>query len=98
MRVMIPSLLDFWSWFPLGVCGIRTVLLFITSLAIFVLRVGQLHVGSRTTTPPISALRHLFPLQLIQTLGWYLFSAWWFNEIYIWSAPYDGYEWIKSAR
>ena len=32
-----------WSWFPLGPAGIRTLLLFISALAVFVLRVAQLH-------------------------------------------------------
>ncbi|KAJ5938777.1 hypothetical protein N7466_001911 [Penicillium verhagenii] len=76
----------FWSWFPIGSCGIRTVLLYISSLVVFVLRVGQMHLGSRNTTSSFSTLRYLFPLQVAQTFGWYLFSAWWFTEIYIWSS------------
>lgn len=35
----------FWFWFPIGPAGIRTLLLFISSLPIFVLRVSQLHLG-----------------------------------------------------
>jgi nucleoporin NDC1 len=76
----------FWSWFPIGSCGVRTVLLFISSLVIFVLRVGQMHLGSRTTTSSFATLKYLFPLQVAQTFAWYLFSAWWFTEIYIWSS------------
>lgn len=34
-----------WSWFPLGPAGIRTLLLFISALSVFVLRVAQLHLG-----------------------------------------------------
>ncbi|KAJ5610373.1 hypothetical protein N7510_007092 [Penicillium lagena] len=75
-----------WSWFPIGACGIRTVLLFLSSLVVFVLRVGQLHIGSRTTTSSLTTFKYLFPLHLIQTFGWYLFSAWWFTEIYLWSS------------
>ncbi|KAJ6002702.1 hypothetical protein N7451_005249 [Penicillium sp. IBT 35674x] len=76
----------FWSWFPIGSCGVRAVLLFISSFVIFVLRVGQMHLGSRTTTSSLATLKYLFPLQVAQTFAWYLFSAWWFTEIYIWSS------------
>ncbi|KAJ5745392.1 hypothetical protein N7520_010574 [Penicillium odoratum] len=76
----------FWSWFPIGSCGVRAVLLFVSSLVVFVLRVGQMHLGSRTTTSSLGTLRSLFPLQVAQTFAWYLFSAWWFTEIYIWSS------------
>ena len=34
-----------WFWFPLGPAGIRTLLLFVSALAVFVLRVAQLHLG-----------------------------------------------------
>ena len=36
----------FWSWFPIGTAGIRTLLLFISALSVFVLRVAQLHIGT----------------------------------------------------
>ncbi|KAI9829064.1 MAG: hypothetical protein M1832_000087 [Thelocarpon impressellum] len=35
-----------WFWFPFGSTGIRTLLLFISALAVFILRVAQLHVGT----------------------------------------------------
>ncbi|PYH95172.1 hypothetical protein BO71DRAFT_483195 [Aspergillus ellipticus CBS 707.79] len=88
-----------WAWFPIGGCGIRTVLLFLCSLVIFVLRVGQMHIGLRTTASPIGTLRYLIPLDIIQTFGWYIFSAWWFNEIYRWSSPIDSHlEWVNRAK
>ncbi|KAL2809972.1 nucleoporin protein Ndc1-Nup [Aspergillus granulosus] len=88
----------FWAIFPIGACGIRTVLLFISSLSIFVLRVGQMHIGSRTTGSAIHTFKHLFPLHVFQTLGWYLFSAWWFSEIYKWSASTSAHlEWVKRG-
>ncbi|KAL2852830.1 nucleoporin protein Ndc1-Nup [Aspergillus pseudoustus] len=88
----------FWAIFPIGACGIRTVLLFISSLSIFVLRVGQMHIGSRTTGSAIHSFKHLFPLHVLQTLGWYLFSAWWFSEIYKWSASTSAHlEWVKRG-
>ncbi|KAL4937538.1 hypothetical protein BDV06DRAFT_226845 [Aspergillus oleicola] len=86
----------FWALFPIGSCGIRTVLLFISPLAIFVLRVGQMHLGSRTTGSAIHTARYLFPLHILQTFGWYLFSAWWFSEVYKWSSPISAHlEWVK---
>jgi nucleoporin NDC1 len=89
----------FWALFPLGSCGIRTVLLFISPLAIFVLRVGQMHIGSRTTSSSLNTFHYLFPLHVIQTLGWYIFSAWWFSELYKWSAPISAHlEWVKRGR
>lgn len=89
----------FWSWFPIGGCGIRTILLFVSYLVVFVLRVGQMHIGSRTTTSSFVTAKHLLPLHFIQTFGWYLFSAWWFSEIYKWSRPLAaGLEWVKLGR
>ena len=35
----------FWFWFPIGPAGIRTLLLFVSAISIFVLRVAQLHLG-----------------------------------------------------
>ncbi|KAH8428750.1 nucleoporin NDC1 [Aspergillus melleus] len=88
-----------WSWFPIGGCGIRTVLLFVSSLVVFVLRVGQMHIGSRTTTSPLFTLQDSLPFKAIQTTGWYLFSAWWFSEIYKWSSPRSAnLEWVNQAR
>ncbi|KAL5342557.1 nucleoporin protein Ndc1-Nup [Aspergillus crustosus] len=88
----------FWAVFPFGSCGIRTVLLFISSLAIFVLRVGQMHIGSRTTSSSLQTLKQLFPFHIIQTFGWYFFSAWWFNELYKWSSPHSAQlEWVKHG-
>ncbi|KMU87234.1 hypothetical protein CIHG_04678 [Coccidioides immitis H538.4] len=90
----------FWSWFPLGSCGLRTLLLFISSLSIFILRVGQLHVGARTTVSSFQTWRQtMFSVSLLQTFGWYLFSAWWFSEVYIWSASTDAeLNWVKPGR
>ncbi|KAF9887871.1 hypothetical protein FE257_009531 [Aspergillus nanangensis] len=88
-----------WAWFPIGACGIRTIFLFLSSLVVFVLRVGQMHVGSRTTTSPIGSLNYLVPFNLLQTFGWYIFSAWWFSEIYKWSSPTDAHlEWVNRGR
>ncbi|KAJ5281537.1 hypothetical protein N7478_006909 [Penicillium angulare] len=89
----------FWSWFPIGSCGIRTVMIFVSSLSVFVLRVGQMHLGSRTTPSSLSTFRCLFPLQIAQTFGWYIFSAWLFTEVYRWSSPPSAeLEFVKMGR
>ncbi|KAI9845374.1 MAG: hypothetical protein M1838_001774 [Thelocarpon superellum] len=81
---------DLWFWFPFGAVGIRTLLLFISALAIFILRVAQLHIGARTTPSPFQSLRaYLIRYNTFQTVGWYFFSAWWFSEVYMWSAAKD---------
>ena len=36
----------FWFWFPIGPAGIRALLIFISVLSVFVLRVAQLHLGT----------------------------------------------------
>jgi nucleoporin NDC1 len=92
-------MLVLWAWFPIGACGFRAVLLFLSSLVVFVLRVGQMHLGSRTTASPIGTFKYLVPLNVLQTFGWYLFSAWWLSEIYKWSCPTSAQlEWVKRGR
>lgn len=77
-----------WSWVPFGRAGIRTGLLFIPAFMIFILRVAQLHVGIRTSYSAYQTFTKYAPrFETIQTLTWYLFSAWLFSEVYIWSAP-----------
>ncbi|KAI2722448.1 hypothetical protein CBS147332_3377 [Penicillium roqueforti] len=89
----------FWLWFPFGGCGVRTVLLFISSLTIFVLRVSQMHIGSRTASSSFGTLTSFTLLQIAQTFGWYIFSAWWFTLIYVWSSSSDSnLELVKRGR
>ena len=40
-----------WFWFPIGPAAIRTLLLFVSALSIFVLRVAQLHLGMTEEIP-----------------------------------------------
>ncbi|KAF3399894.1 Nucleoporin NDC1 [Penicillium rolfsii] len=79
----------FWTWFPIGPCGLRAVMIFLSVLLVFVLRVSQMHLGSRTTPSSLSTFRYLFPLQIAHTFCCYLFSAWWFTELYLWSSSKD---------
>ena len=86
--------------FPVGRTGIRTLLLSLSSLMIFVLRVAQLHIDARNTKSPFETFsRLLLRFSAVQTLAWYLVSAWWFSEIYFWSAS-DGANlgWILEGK
>ncbi|KAI4629161.1 uncharacterized protein J4E87_003422 [Alternaria ethzedia] len=75
-----------WLWFPLGLTGIRALLLFLSALSIYVLRVAQWHVGRRQTETRFETFKKYFfrPATLI-TLVAYAFSAMLFVETYIWS-------------
>ncbi|KAJ6063994.1 hypothetical protein N7499_012674 [Penicillium canescens] len=75
-----------WLWFPIGTCGIRTAMLFLSCLTVFVLRVSQMHIGSRTSASSFGIFKQFTFFQIAQTFGWYIFSAWWFTQIYIWSS------------
>lgn len=86
--------------FPIGRTGIRTLLLSLSSLMIFVLRVAELHIDGRNTKSPFETFsRVLLRFRAIQTLSWYFASAWWFSEIYFWSAS-DGANlgWISEGK
>ncbi|TVY30524.1 Nucleoporin [Lachnellula hyalina] len=79
-----------WSWFPFGRAGIRTGLLFIPAFVIFILRVAQLHVGLRTSNSAWQTFkRYSLNFNVVQTIGFYVFSAYMFSEIYLWSASND---------
>jgi hypothetical protein len=74
----------FWSWFPLGPAGVRTLFLFISSLSIFVLRVAQLHFGPRTSISTFESFwNYLVSKNTILTCFWYSLSAFLFAELYI---------------
>ncbi|KAI9797798.1 MAG: hypothetical protein M1833_005301 [Piccolia ochrophora] len=89
-----------WSWFPLGQAGIRTLLLFIPALSIFILRVAQSHIGPRVAPSTFNAfLRDSLRFNTFQTLTWYFFSAWIFSEVYVWSASKDdNLNWIIAGK
>ncbi|KAL8666494.1 MAG: hypothetical protein Q9168_007481 [Polycauliona sp. 1 TL-2023] len=77
-----------WSWFPLGKAGIRTLLLFLCPLLVFVLRVALLHFGNRSTVSPFQSLRRYAAAKnVIEALFCYTSTAWIFTQIYIWSVP-----------
>lgn len=86
----------FWSWFPFGPAGVKALLFFMSSLFIFILHIATLTVGRQTTPSSFATLRaNLFSSTALQTIFWYLVSAWWFTEAYVWSAPDLG--WITRG-
>lgn len=86
--------------FPLGLTGIRTLLLFVSALSIYVLRVAQWHVGRRQTpTQAQTFTKYFFRLSTVVTLIAYSFSAMMFVETYIWSrGPKDRLAFIEAGR
>jgi nucleoporin NDC1 len=89
-----------WLWFPLGLTGIRTLLIFLSALTIYVLRVAQWHVGRRQTPTPVATFsKYFFRLSTIVTVSAYAFSAMMFVETYIWSRnPKDRLNFIEAGR
>lgn len=99
-RELIAIAAVFWSWFPLGLTGIRTLLLFICCLAVFILRVAQLHIGARTAPSEFDAFwQCAWSRNVAQTLFWYLSSAFLFCEVYIFStAQGANLAWVDPGR
>lgn len=90
---------DFWSWFPLGPAGVRTIFIYMSALFVFILHVSSLSIGKRQTASPFDTLRLiLFRPSSIQPFLWYIASALWFSEVFIWCAP-DGANlgWIERS-
>lgn len=79
-----------WLWLPFGPTGIRTLLLFIPALTIYLLRIAQWHVGQRhTLTRAETFQKYFLRKNTILTLVFYAFSAWLYSEVYTWSRTVD---------
>ena len=78
--------LDFWSWFPIGPTGIRTVVIFTCGLSILVLRIAHYHVGLKTTQSGLQTLSSsLLKFQAYETGFWYGVSSLLFCPIFLFS-------------
>ncbi|SMR61022.1 unnamed protein product [Zymoseptoria tritici ST99CH_1E4] len=87
-----------WSWFPLGPAGIRALLLFAPCLAVFIVRVANMHVAT-TSGGLTQVLRK--PGTTLHTVGWYVWSAWFYGEIFIWTRGSSGsieLGWVDPGR
>lgn len=80
-----------WRFLPFGMTGIRTLLLFLPVLGVFIIRLANHHIGTRTTTSGFETFYQLVtsPKSWV-ALAWYLYSAFFFGEVYIWSRGQSG--------
>jgi len=77
-----------WLWFPFGATGIRTLMIFIPALTIYVLRVAQWHVGDRQTESRAETVqKYTLRAATLATFAFYMFSSWVYGEVYMWSRP-----------
>lgn len=85
----------FWAVFPIGPTGVRTFFLFLTGLAVLVLRIAQYHVGLRTSTSGLQTFIQYAPtLQTLEAIITYTLSSWLFSQVYLWSTPYEDLSWV----
>ncbi|KAH6604908.1 nuclear envelope [Trichoderma cornu-damae] len=74
----------FWSWFPLGPVGLRTLLVFSCGLAILILRIASYHVGIKTTGSGLHTFASsLLSLRTYETAFWYGVSSLLYCAIYL---------------
>lgn len=79
-----------WFWFPLGPAGIRAGFLFICSLSIIILRIGQYHVGLRTSDSAFQDVaQNALKKQTAEAILTYSWSSWVFSQVYLWSVDKD---------
>ncbi|KAK4575177.1 hypothetical protein LTR86_001029 [Recurvomyces mirabilis] len=77
-----PSHKLLWKLLPLGLTGLRTFLLFIPALAVFIIRVMNMHIGERATTSGLeTVVQRVLDTRAWATVFWYVFSAWFYGEV-----------------
>jgi nucleoporin NDC1 len=90
----------FWRLFVFGRPGLRMLLLFLSVLSVFIIRLANLHVGERNTASGFETIyQHLTAPRTYNTLWWYLVSAFVFGEVYIWSRGNNAnLGWVDQGR
>lgn len=84
-----------WSWFPLGFAGIRTGLLFIPALSVYLIRISFWHAGERTTVSPSNTLwQYGINKRTFVTIGVYMFSALLFWVFFLFSHAHRSGLWF----
>ncbi|GKT57132.1 nuclear envelope protein [Colletotrichum tofieldiae] len=79
---------NFWSWFPIGPAGFRTIFLFTCGLSILVLRIAQYHVGVRASNSTFHAFtKFFFSIHTLEAFLFYSFSSALFSHVYLWALP-----------
>ncbi|KAK5107915.1 hypothetical protein LTR62_000575 [Meristemomyces frigidus] len=98
--ILSPSSSLLWRLLPIGLSGIRTLLIFMPALAVFIIRVMNMHIGRRTSTSPVETIvQRALDSRAWATAFWYIFSACFFGELYIWSRTKDAdLGWIDYGR
>ncbi|GKT49971.1 nucleoporin NDC1 [Colletotrichum spaethianum] len=78
----------FWSWFPIGPAGFRTLFLFTCGLSILILRIAQYHVGVRASNSTFHAFtKFFFSIHTLEAFLFYSFSSALFSHVYLWAMP-----------
>ncbi|KAK7746750.1 hypothetical protein SLS53_001937 [Cytospora paraplurivora] len=86
----------FWAVFPIGPTGIRAFFIFLSGLAVLVLRIAQYHVGLRTSNSGLQTFFRYAPtIQTAESILTYTLSSWLFSQIYLWSAPTEDLAWLS---
>ena len=97
-----PSASWFWTVFPLSLTGIRTLLLFIPCLTVFIVRISGMHPGSLTTTSPVETVFFRVSSRATwEALAWYVTGAMLYGEVYIWcctSGASGNLAWVDVGR
>jgi nucleoporin NDC1 len=87
----------FWSWFPLGGAGLRTICFSFSIICIFILQVATITVGKATPKTPFLRLQQiLFSTRTFKIVLGYLLSACWFGQVYIWLCS-NGLTWVTRG-
>jgi nucleoporin NDC1 len=85
-----------WSWFPIGIAGIRTLFIFGSVLLVVILRIAHPHIGLRTSNSPFDTFQqNIFSLSAYETIVTYAISAFLFSQVYLGSvADRSNLHWI----
>jgi len=80
--------------------GLRAFMLAIPCLAVFIVRVMNMEVGRRNTTSGFETfVQKVTSGRSWMTVAWYVFSGWFYGEVYIWSKGREAnLGWIDSGR
>ena len=79
-----------WSWFPIGLTGLRALAIFACVLPLIILRIAHSHMGRRISNSPFDTVRSLlFRPRSLEPPITYAFSFWLFGQLYLLSIPED---------
>ena len=77
-----------WSWFPIGLSGLRALAIFACILPLIILRIAHSHIGRRNFNSRFDAFRRMiWQSQHIENILTYALSSWLFGQLYLLSIP-----------